>query len=497
MGQSLVAQGPPPPPPPPPPGGGAQLPPVPVPAQNPLTAEKAMLGKILFWDTQLSIDSSMACGSCHQSSNGGSDSRSFDFLSIHPGPDGVFGSADDIRGSIGMQRQSCSGDLSGDPNFDTERQVTRRKSPSAINAMFNPELFWDGRVGPEFLNPETGTISIPANSTPAAGALEAQAVMPIISDIEMGCETRTWDDVRARLISAIPLQYATNLPQEMADTLSQFADYESLFEMAFGTTQITGERIGFAIASYERTLISDQSPYDQFVGGNPNALSQNQQNGLNVFLNNCLPCHGGPFLSDGIYHDIGVRPEAEDTGRFEVTGNPNHIGRFKTPPLRNVELRSPYFHNGGKDTLTEVVDFYNGGGDFQNPEGGPGTPPLNLPQGARANLVLFLEALTDERVRNSLPPFDHPTLARHFRRGDSNRDGSVDISDAIHCLQYLFDGAAAFCEDATDMNDDGQLNIADPVRLLGRLFGGGEILPAPTELTRGPDLTADPLECLD
>ena len=212
-GQSLIAQGPPPPPPPPPPGGGPPpppaLPPVPFTAQNPFTSEKAMLGKILFWETQLSTDSSIACGSCHSIESGGSDSRSFDPLSLHPGPDGNFGTPDDIRGSIGVQYQSCLGVLSVDPIFGLERQVTSRKAPSAINAMFDGRLFWDGRAGPQFLNPETGAVSIPGNTNPAAGALEAQVVGPIISDAEMGCEVQTWDDVRARLLAAAPLQYAT------------------------------------------------------------------------------------------------------------------------------------------------------------------------------------------------------------------------------------------------------------------------------------------------
>ncbi len=499
----LSAQGgpPPPPPPPPPPGGNGPippLPPVPTTPENPITDEKALLGKFLFWDTQLSVDGAVACGSCHSSAAGGSDHRSVASQPNHPGADGIFGNADDVRGSIGVQRQDCSGELISDAVFQFERQVTSRKSPSSINQMFHPTLFWDGRVGPAFVNPENGQQSIPANGpSPAGGALEAQAIEPIVSSIEMGCDTRTWDDVRARLIAASPLQFTTDIPQQMSDALVQFPDYESLFQMAFGSPVITGERIAFAIATYERTLIADQTPLDAFIAGDQNAFSQNQINGMNVFLNNCLPCHGGPFLSDGVFHDIGVRPQAEDVGRFEVTGNPIDIGRFKTPPLRNVELRAPYFHNGGKETLLDVVNFYNAGGDFQNPEQGPGTPPLNLPQGARLDLVEFLEGLTDERVRLGLPPFDHPTLAPYFRRGDSNRDSVVDISDAVHSLQYLFDGAVALCEDATDMNDDGTINVADPVRLLSRLFGSGEPLPAPSDLTEGPDPTLDILECLE
>jgi len=398
---------------------------------------------------------------------------------------------------MGLQVQDCGGVIGSSSLFGTERQVTSRKAPSSINAMFDPRLFWDGRSGPNFQNPETGANSIPGNSTPAGGALEAQSVDPIISEVEMGCSSRTWDDVRARLIAAIPMQYNTDIPQEMLDALIQFPDYPSLFEMAFGSPEIDAERIAFALASYERTLFSNQTPLDQFIAGNNGALTPGQVNGMNVFLNNCLPCHGGPFLSDGVFHDIGVRPENEDVGRFAVTGNPGDLGRFKTPPLRNVELRAPFFHNGGKETLLDVVNFYNDGGDFQNPDGGPGTPPLNLPLGARLDLVAFLEALTDERVRNSLPPFDHPTLPKYFRRGDSNLDGAVDISDVIHSLEFLFGDAVVGCEDATDMNDDGQLNIADPVTLLNRLFGGGPVLPAPSDLTSGPDLTADPLECLD
>lgn len=489
------AQGP---PPPPPPGGGIPpLPPVPQPAQNPGTPEKELLGKFLFWETQLSADRAVSCGTCHFPEAGGSDPRSLSQLTRHPGSDGIFGNGDDVIGSLGLQVQDCSGEILGSSIFGMERQVTSRKSQSTVGAMYSPTLFWDGRSGPEFVDPETGIVSIPGNSTPAGGALEAQALDPILSEIEMGCATRTWDEVRARLISAPPLQFSTNIPSAMISALSQFPDYPALFEMAFGTPVITAERIAFAIASYERTLLPNQTPLDLFINGNPNALTPSEQQGMNVFLNNCLPCHGGPFLSDNVFHDIGVRPENEDTGRFQVTGNNVDRGRFKTPHLRNVALRAPFFHNGGKDTLLEVVNFYNAGGDFQNPEQGPGTPPLNLPLGARLDLVDFLEALTDPRVEAALPPFDHPAMPKFFRRGDVNRDGEVDISDVVNGLQYLFDNQLITCEDAADANDDGQINVADAVRLLGLLFNGSESLPAPSELTEGPDLTQDLLECLD
>ena len=491
------SQGPPPPPPPPPGGAIPPLPPVPQPPQNPGTPEKELLGKFLFWETQLSSDSAVSCGSCHFPEAGGSDPRSLIQGTRHPGSDGVFGNADDVFGSIGIQAQDCNGAILGGGAFGMERQVTARRSQSTVGAMFSPRLFWDGRSGPEFIDPETGTVSIPGGSTPAGGALEAQALEPILSEIEMGCDTRSWDQVRARLIASIPLQFATNIPQPMVNALAQFPDYPALFEMAFGTPDITAERIAFAIAAYERTLLPDQTPFDQFINGNPNALTLDQQQGLNVFLNNCLPCHGGPFLSDNVFHDIGVRPENEDVGRFQVTGNEIDRGRFKTPPLRNVALRAPFFHNGGKETLLDVVNFYNVGGDFQNPEQGPQTPPLNLPLGARLDLVEFLESLTDPRAENALPPFDHPTMPVYFRRGDINQDGTVDISDVINGLQYLFDNEVILCADAADTNDDGEINIADSVRLLARLFNGAEPLPAPSELSEGPDLTPDLLECLN
>ena len=499
FGDVLVAQGPPPPPPPPGGGGIPPLTPVPEPAQHPSTTEEEMLGKFLFWETQLSQDRAVSCGTCHFPEAGGSDPRTLSEVTRHPGSDGVLGTPDDIMGSIGSQSQNCDGTILSNTFFGTERQVTNRKSQSTLGAMYSPNLFWDGRIGPQFINPETGAVSIPGagSGSPAGGALEAQAIDPILSEIEMGCDSRSWDDVRARLLAAVPLQYSTNIPVAMASTLAQFPDYSALFTMAFGTPTITAERIAFAIAAYERTLNPDQTPFDLFLAGNPNAMSNDAQQGFNRFQNACLPCHGGPFLSDNVFHDIGVRPENEDLGRFLITGNNVDRGRFKTPPLRNVELRAPYFHNGGKETLLDVVNFYNGGGDFQNPEQGPGTPPLGLPLGARLDIVEFLEALTDPRAEQGLPPFDHPSMPVYFRRGDVNSDGVMDISDAIGVLQYLFDGLVVNCDDAADANDDGEINISDAVRLLSRLFNGGEPLPAPSESAEGPDLTIDQLECLN
>jgi len=479
----LLAQGPPPPPPP-----IGPVPPVPVPAANPLTPAKAILGKILFWDEQLSSDDSIACGTCHIPGAGGSDPRSVAPTSVHPSADGLFGTADDVAGSLGMPRLLCDGTELEDSLFGFERQVTRRKSPSPVMAGYAPSLFWDGRAIQSFVDPETGLVA-----ASSLAALETQSVGPILSSVEMGCDGRTWDDVRQELAAATPLALATDLPADIVAALAVSPDYPSLFAAAFGTPEIDARRIAFALASYQRTLVADQTPFDAFIAQVPGALSPAENQGRILFNQFCLPCHGGPLLTDQFFHRIGVRPVVEDLGRGAITGNPVDNGRFKTPSLRNVALRAPYFHNGGKATLAEVIEFYSAGGDFPN----PGIAPFPLSATQRAQLEAFLAgALTDPRVAAELPPFDRPTLRAWFRRGDANQDGAFDISDPIAVLLHLFQGGAPpSCADAADSNDDGSVDVADVVASLGRLFQGTAPLPAPSERRSGPDPTSDPLGC--
>lgn len=466
------------------------LPPMPQPPENPLTDQKALLGKFLFWEEQLSHDNSTSCGTCHIPEAGGSDPRVQQSRSIHPGYDGIFGNADDVVGSIGVVLQACGGDTIDDGVFFPERQVTGRRSPSFIAAGYHPTLFWDGRAGPEFVDPETGQVLIPVG-----GALEAQAVAPILSMVEMGCDTLGWDSVRQKMMAITPLALATDLPDDLIDGLIQFSDYPALFDNAFGDPEISAARIAFAIASYERTLVPDRTPFDLFNEGINDALTENQQLGLLLFADNCLPCHETPALGDGSFRNIGVRPAFEDEGLGAVTGDPEHAGQFKSPSLRNVGLRAPYFHNGGKADLDEVLAFYNGGGDFAPAD--PLIVEMNLPNSELAQIKDFLEqGLTDPRVEFALPPFDHPTMQPFFVRGDSNADGAVDISDAIASLQFLFTGGVILCEDASDSNDDGTIDIADPVALLARLFVGAAPLPAPSDISFGPDPTPDSLACL-
>jgi cytochrome c peroxidase len=266
-----------------------------------------------------------------------------------------------------------------------------------------------------------------------------------------------------------------------------------------------------AIQLYESTLVSDDTPFDRYAAGNTNALTQQQINGLTIFQGKgrCINCHGGAELTnasfrnvvnqrlekmvmsngltrtyDNGFYNIGVRPTTDDIGvgaddpfgrplsetrAYARDGNAaaflgngfdprkyaqpvesevNVNGAFKTPGLRNVELTGPYFHNGGKATLMQVVEFYNRGGDFavENRDNlAPDIQPLNLDEVEKADLVAFLLSLTDERVRYEKAPFDHPSLCLPNGHPGSvtsviNKSGNATDNDPLLCLNAV--GAA-------------------------------------------------------
>ncbi len=213
---------------------------------------------------------------------------------------------------------------------------------------------------------------------------------------------------------------------------------------------------GLGVQSYLATLVADDTPFDRFLDGNSSALTQSQKQGFQIFQTKglCINCHGGTELTndsvasvqeepldrmegtaaiyDNGFNNTGVRPTLEDLGIGDVDpfGNPLSLSRlaqrdgsigpnepvvadggFKVPGLRNVELTAPYFHNGGQLTLEQVVEFYNRGGDFNNgPDQDPDIRNLELTEQEKDDLVAFLIALTDERVRSQRAPFDHPQL---------------------------------------------------------------------------------------
>jgi cytochrome c peroxidase len=219
--------------------------------------------------------------------------------------------------------------------------------------------------------------------------------------------------------------------------------YGQMVQAAFGSVDPKGNFSsiwGQAVQAYESTLVSDQTPMDKYLSGNRGALTSNQQTGLNIFTGkgNCTTCHAGAEMTDASvnfylrngsinrdggdqgFHNIGVRPTTEDLGRadvgpngvpWSVSGSSFDRGAFKTPSLRNVGLRAPYFHDGSKASLADVVNFYSRGGDFPNLEKSHDMKPLSFGSSDISALVDFLQnGLTDCRVANDQAPFDHPSL---------------------------------------------------------------------------------------
>ena len=384
------------------------LPPPPQPAGNLVTTAKANLGKVLFWDEQMSSTRTVACGSCHQARGGGSDPRSVAGSSraTHPGLDGISGTADDIVGSPGVVLNHADGSLHASGMFSMHEQVTGRLAPSFINSGYSPVTFWDGRAGGTFIDPETGTTVLPNG-----GALENQVLGPPLSSSEMGHVGRAWPEVTARIAASRPLALSAVVPADLMTWINR-RGYPELFNEAFGSVAVTAAKIAMAIASYERTLFSTQTPFDALIAGNGAALTPQENAGFQLFGRvGCAGCHAGSLMSDNQFHYIGVRPAAEDSGRMIVTHQAADLGAFRTPSLRNVALRSAFMHNGRFSTLAEVVDFYDRGGDFNAPNKAAAIRPLNLTANEKAQLIAFISRpLTDPRVAAQTAPFDRPSL---------------------------------------------------------------------------------------
>ena len=228
---------------------------------------------------------------------------------------------------------------------------------------------------------------------------------------------RNWVQVADRIANSKPLALASNVPQSLVNWIDG-RTYPQLFEEAFGTPEVTPARIALAIATHERQLFSDRTPFDKWATGG-GGLTDEEAAGAQFFAGNtCIQCHDGPLLADHLFHNIGVRPPAEDRGRGAFTNNPDNDGQFKTPNLRNVELHAPFMHNGKFATLEDVVAFYNRGGDFDAPNIDRGViRPMGMTPQERAQLVAFMKRpLTDPRVRDELPPFDRPQLYTESNR---------------------------------------------------------------------------------
>jgi cytochrome c peroxidase len=242
-------------------------------------------------------------------------------------------------------------------------QTGARNAPTVMNRLFSKEQFWDGR----------------------AADLETQALGPVQNPIEMG-----------------------HTLEGMISNVGKIQGYDAEFQTAFGSPGINADRVGMAIATYERTVLAGNSPYDRYQAGETTALTQSAVRGMNLFNDaqkaNCVTCHAGFNFTDESYHNIGVGMDKPnpDWGRFSVTKNDFDKGAFKTPTLRNVTQSSPYMHDGSDATLLDVVKFYDRGG-LKNQWLSKEIKPLNLTDQDRADLVAFLEALTGE-VRGAERP---------------------------------------------------------------------------------------------
>lgn len=423
------------------------LSPPPAPLENPVTATKTALGKALFWDEQLSSTGTVSCGTCHFPGNGGTDKRSVaaGLRSLNPGLDGVRGTPDDARGSLGVPRTNPDGTYQLFSIFGVDDQVTPRKSPSSIDAAYHPTLFWDGRAGGQLRDPITNAVVIPNGA-----ALESQVLGPAVNDVEMAHIGRNWNNVASDIAASKPLALSPSLPAGLAAWIDG-RSYPDLFLEAFGTSEVTPVRIAMAIATYERTLFGDQTPFDQFNSG-MGGLTAAETRGRNLFNGGqtaCSTCHFGALTADNAFHNTGVRPSIEDTGRFQVTNTTSNLGQFRTPSLRNGELKGSYLHNGQFTTLEEVVAFYNRGGDFFAPNRPPTIRPLNLSPQQQADLVAFLKRpLTDPRVAAELPPFDRPVLYTESDRipqiTGAGRSGSADLVPQIRAISPPLVGNSRF-----------------------------------------------------
>lgn len=293
-----------------------------------------------------------------------------------------------------------------------EKKTGTRNAPTVINSVYFETFFLDGR----------------------SPSLEEQSLHPFVNPVEMGLEDH----------------------EPILEIVRTDPEYVKAFEEVFGKTggQITMDEVTKAIAAFERTIISGNSPFDRwFFGGDETAMSESAKRGYEVFINEgrCVSCHlieqTTALFTDNRFHNIGVGiteiqdevptlareflhakatlsevdkevltdPRSSELGRFAISRGLDDIGSFKTPTLRNIAVTAPYMHDGSQETLLDVVMHYDNGGvtDLEDPVNdflSGGIRPLNLTREQMTDLVAFMEALTS-------PEFEPPTAEVADSRG--------------------------------------------------------------------------------
>ncbi len=295
------------------------------PSDNPVTNHGATLGRVLFYDVQLSKNNTIACASCHQQEYGFSDPEQFST--------GLYG------------------------------QATDRHSMPIINLFMGFRFFWDMR----------------------ANGLENQALMPIEHPVEMDMDLTA-----------------------LTEKIGSLAYYPELFNSAFGTPEITEDRISRALSQFMRSIYSIDSKYDQGMQTNFANYTAQELMGKDLFFldarTNCNNCHQTHYFFNPSPRNNGSELVYTDEGVAGISGNPNEVGFFKIPTLRNIEYTAPYFHDGRFSTLEEVVEFYNSGMQAHpnlderlttNAEIGGPPRQMNLSQEEKDALVAFMKTLSE------------------------------------------------------------------------------------------------------
>ena len=237
-----------------------------------------------------------------------------------------------------------------------------RATPTILNTAYNKLQMWDGR----------------------AASLEEQATGPIKAQAEMNMDIYI-----------------------LLDRLSAIPGYKKLFEQAYPGEDITEKTVAKAIASFERTIVSTESPFDQWRKGNEGAVDASVKRGFVLFEGKakCEKCHQGFNFTDDGFHNIGLKPTpglAPDEGRFAQRKVPILKGAFKTPTLRDIAHTAPYMHNGAYTTLEQVIEHYNRGGDT-NENLDPNIFALDLSKTEKADLLNFLNSLTGTPLITTIP----------------------------------------------------------------------------------------------
>lgn len=254
------------------------------------------------------------------------------------------------------------------PSFGWEAPVARaigaqntplgRHAPTVLNMAWGKTYFWDGR----------------------AATLEEQAKGPIQADVEM------------------------NMPLHMlVERLKAIPDYKRWFDRVFPKEGVTEDTIAKAIATYERTVVATYSPFDRYLDGDENAISDAAKRGFLLFDGKarCGTCHFGWNFTDHKFHDIGMPDDDVGRGKLEPN-NPKAQQAFKTPGLRDLTQRMPFMHDGSLKDLDQVIAHYASGG-VQRPSLSPLMKPLDMSEQETADLVAFLKTLTGEKDIVALP----------------------------------------------------------------------------------------------